>query len=61
MAVSPSPAPAAAPGAVAALVEGCPTFSTAVLFGKGREIVIRHGSAEYRLRITKANKLILTK
>jgi hemin uptake protein HemP len=36
-------------------------LSSAALFGPRREIVICHGDAEYRLRITKANKLILTK
>ena len=36
-------------------------LSSAALFGTHREIVICHGDSEYRLRITKANKLILTK
>ena len=31
------------------------------LFRGGREIVIRHGTDEYRLRITRSDKLILTK
>ena len=31
------------------------------LFGGRREIVIEHAGAQYRLRITRANKLILTK
>ena len=31
------------------------------LFGSRREIIIKHGDEEYRLRITKADKLILTK
>jgi hemin uptake protein HemP len=31
------------------------------LFAQRREIVIRHGSALYRLRLTAQNKLILTK
>jgi len=31
------------------------------LFGSRREVIIRHGDEEYRLRITKADKLILTK
>jgi hemin uptake protein HemP len=31
------------------------------LFDRARELVIRHGAEEYRLRITRANKLILTK
>jgi hemin uptake protein HemP len=35
-------------------------FSTA-LFREDREVVIIHRGQEYRLRITKADKLILTK
>ncbi len=31
------------------------------LFHGAREVVIRHGSEEYRLRITRSGKLILTK
>jgi hemin uptake protein HemP len=31
------------------------------LFHGAREIVIRHGREEYRLRITRSGKLILTK
>ena len=31
------------------------------LFGAARELVIEHGSEEYRLRITQSGKLILTK
>lgn len=34
---------------------------SAKLFAGYREIVIRHGGTEYRLRITRAGKLILTK
>ncbi len=34
---------------------------SATLFAGRREIVIRHGDSEYRLRITRADKLILTK
>jgi hemin uptake protein HemP len=37
------------------------TLTTAELFEGRREIVIAHGEEEYRLRITRANKLILTK
>lgn len=40
---------------------GRPTVMSADLFQGGKEIVIRHGSEEYRLRITRAGKLILTK
>jgi hemin uptake protein HemP len=31
------------------------------LFGLDREIMIQHAGAQYRLRLTRANKLILTK
>jgi hemin uptake protein HemP len=36
-------------------------ISTDELFHGRRELVIRHGDVEYRLRITRAGKLILTK
>jgi hemin uptake protein HemP len=35
--------------------------SSAALFAENREIIILHAGEEYRLRITKAGKLILTK
>lgn len=31
------------------------------LFGTGSEVVIQHGAEQYRLRITRQGKLILTK
>jgi hemin uptake protein HemP len=31
------------------------------LFRAAREVIIKHGQEEYRLRITRAGKLILTK
>jgi hemin uptake protein HemP len=34
---------------------------SAALFGGRREVVIVHGDQEYRLRVTRADKLILTK
>jgi hemin uptake protein HemP len=34
---------------------------SAALFQRGREVVIVHRGQEYRLRITKSDKLILTK
>lgn len=40
---------------------GRPTVSSTELFRGARELVIRHGGEEYRLRITRAGKLILTK
>src|SRR5262249_55269967 len=38
-----------------------PIVRTEQLFGSRREIIIKHGQEEYRLRITRADKLILTK
>jgi hemin uptake protein HemP len=38
-----------------------PVLRTEHLFGAGREVIIKHGEEEYRLRITRADKLILTK
>jgi hemin uptake protein HemP len=38
-----------------------PTVRSTDLFQGRKELVIRHGSEEYRLRITRAGKLILTK
>ncbi len=40
---------------------GVRVLTTAELFDGRREIVITHGDSMYRLRITRANKLILTK
>jgi hemin uptake protein HemP len=34
---------------------------SAALFQRGREVIIVHHGQEYRLRITKSGKLILTK
>jgi len=42
-------------------VAGRPMVRSADLFQGGKEIVIRHGGEEYRLRITRTGKLILTK
>jgi hemin uptake protein HemP len=38
-----------------------PVFTTDALFGELKEIVIHHQGDDYRLRITRNNKLILTK
>jgi hemin uptake protein HemP len=38
-----------------------PIVRSEELFGIAREIIIKHGDEEYRLRITRAEKLILTK
>lgn len=36
-------------------------LSSEALLGGRREVVIRHGDETYRLRLTRQNKLILTK
>lgn len=36
-------------------------FQSAELFGTEREVIIDHGGEEYRLRLTRQGKLILTK
>lgn len=38
-----------------------PALDSADLFRDGREIIIRHGEEQYRLRLTSSNKLILIK
>lgn len=38
-----------------------PCLQSEELFGKAREILIQHAGGFYRLRVTHANKLILTK
>jgi hemin uptake protein HemP len=38
-----------------------PCLRSEDLFGKDREIIIEHAGMHYRLRLTRANKLILTK
>ena len=50
-----------ASGARATPAGGSSTLSSADPFGDGREVVIRHGGLEDRLRITRAGTLILTK
>jgi len=37
------------------------TIDSARLLAGGRELLIRHGTEEYRLRLTRNDKLILTK
>jgi len=49
------------PEAATAVVNGPRRVGSPALFGSAREIVILHRGHEYRLRITKADKLILTK
>jgi hemin uptake protein HemP len=40
---------------------GLPCVSSSDLIGEDREIMIEHSGVYYRLRVTRANKLILTK
>jgi hemin uptake protein HemP len=53
--------PAAGPAMRPAAPLRPPRLSTERLMGGRREIVLQHGLEEYRLRITSAGKLILTK
>ena len=48
-------------GAEAAEPAAAGTVSSAALFGRRRELVIVHRGQTYRLRITRTDKLILTK
>ena len=41
--------------------EQTPTLNSADLLGSSREIVMQHGTEAYRLRLTRHDKLILTK
>lgn len=41
--------------------DDAPVVESATLMGGGRELLIKHGVALYRLRVTASNKLILTK
>lgn len=49
------------PGNPTAAVAAPVILDSAALFGRGNEVRVRHNGQEYRLRITKAGKLILTK
>jgi hemin uptake protein HemP len=41
--------------------DDAPIVESTTLMGGGRELLIKHGAALYRLRVTASNKLILTK
>lgn len=51
------------PGAINASAASAPlpVYESGQLFESGKEILIRHGGELYRLRLTRQNKLILTK
>ena len=38
-----------------------PVYTAGELFGKNQEVIIKQGEKRYRLRITKAGKLVLNK
>ncbi|MBN9515971.1 MAG: hemin uptake protein HemP [Alphaproteobacteria bacterium] len=40
---------------------GAPVVESVTLMSGQRELIIRHGTETYRLRVTASNKLILTK
>lgn len=52
------PTPAAPPHEMRANV---PVYEASALFCTARTVIIRHSGMEYRLMITRQNKLILTK
>jgi hemin uptake protein HemP len=49
------------PAATAAPARELKRVSTEDLIGPAREVLIRHAGCDYRLRITRQGKLILTK
>jgi hemin uptake protein HemP len=60
--VTPPPAPDTRDAAVPPAAESShAVVQSRDLFGTEREIVILHGTEAYRLRITRTDKLILTK
>jgi hemin uptake protein HemP len=58
LALSPEPVQSVKPTAFGPAL---PCVRSEDLLGKDREIMIEHGGVYYRLRVTRANKLILTK
>ena len=56
-----SPAPLAPDDVGGAELAPLRRVDSAMLFQSGREVIIVHRGQEYRLRITKSDKLILTK
>jgi hemin uptake protein HemP len=51
----------AVPPATAGARAAVPRLDTGAVFGASREVILVHRGQEYRLRITRAGKLILTK
>lgn len=58
---SPSSSPSPGSGSAGSRVDPTTTITSAALLAGARELLIRHGDEEYRLRLTANNKLILTK
>jgi hemin uptake protein HemP len=57
----PAPAPIQPPQPGNGAAGRLPRIDSRSLFGTGREVVITHDGADYRLRVTASGKLILTK
>lgn len=55
------PATATPASSVLVPAPGSKCYRSSDLFGAAREVLIEHDSGYYRLRLTQANKLILTK
>ena len=58
---SPKPSPLSLNGASAVSRADAAELSSEKLLRGRREVLIRHGADQYRLRLTRMNKLILTK
>ena len=58
---APGTSPRGRVGSLAGAPAAVPRLSVATLLGGGREAVLLHNDTEYRLRITRNGKLILTK
>lgn len=56
-----TPSQSAASRTAGLAAESCPSIDSATLMQNQRELLIRHGSELYRLRLTKSGKLILHK
>jgi len=53
--------PASSSAGGAPVTIAVPRLDTSAVFGAGREVILLHRGQEYRLRITRTGKLILTK
>jgi hemin uptake protein HemP len=60
-AMSPTPAAEPASARIGAACVGLSRISSGRLLAGARELVIEHAGQEYRLRLTRNDKLILTK